>query len=137
MHGTVSIFSGAEMKLELENTDPRKDRITLTVFPVIIGLDRDADVCLDDSSIGHYQCMIDQSDGELMVWDLGTKLGTWVNGVRVSRKSVLEPGDQLTIGRSTFIVHYPTERARSARRTTAARKPRPASSKADLVEAAE
>ena len=94
------------MKLELINADPSKAAITLTEFPVIVGLDPGADVCLDDSAIGHYQCMIDHSDGTLMVWDLGTKLGTWVNGVRVAKKSPLASGDELMIGRSHFTVEY-------------------------------
>ena len=94
------------MKLELINADPLKPRIVLTEFPVIVGLDPDADVCLDDSSLGHYQCMIDQSDGTLMIWDLGTKLGTSINGVRVAKKAPLQSGDELTIGRSHFVVHY-------------------------------
>ena len=74
------------MKLELIGVDQHKPPIMLDQFPVIVGLDPGADVCLDDSSVGHYQCMIDHSDGELMVWDLGTKLGTFVNGHRVSPK---------------------------------------------------
>jgi predicted component of type VI protein secretion system len=92
------------MKLELINADQHRPRIVLTEFPVIVGLDPDADVCLDDSSLGHYQCMIDHSDGVLMVWDLGTKLGTSINGVRVDKKAVLQSGDELTVGRTQFLV---------------------------------
>lgn len=125
------------MKVELTDTNSRRPKIAIDQLPVIVGLGPSADICLDDSAIGHYQCMIDQSDGELMVWDLGTKLGTWVNGDRVSRKSVLVPGDQLTIGRSTFTVHYAREHGRSGRRVPVAKKTRPAAPKADLVEAAE
>lgn len=124
------------MKVELIDTNAGRPKIVVDQLPVILGLSPSADICLDDSAIGHYQCMIDQSDGQLMVWDLGTKSGTWVNGIRVSQKSVLAPGDRLTIGRSTFAVHYPTDHGRGTRRT-AAKKPRPASAKADLVQAAE
>jgi len=104
------------MKLELINADPLKPRIVLTEFPVIVGLDPDADVCLDDSSLGHYQCMIDQSDGTLMVWDLGTKLGTSINGVRVAKKAPLACGDELTVGRNRFVVHYEDGQAKPPRR---------------------
>lgn len=121
------------MKIELIDINAGRPRIVVDQLPVILGLSPSADICLDDSAIGHYQCMIDQSDGQLMVWDLGTKLGTWVNGTRVSRKSSLAPGDRLTIGKSTFAVHFPAEHGRPPRRA-AAKKSR---SKADLVEAAE
>ena len=100
------------MKLELTVVDQDKPSIVLDQFPVIVGLDPGADVCLDDSSVGHYQCMIDHSDGELMVWDLGTKAGTFVNGHRVSPKLPLRPGDELAFGKSRFVVHYDTATTR-------------------------
>jgi hypothetical protein len=94
------------MKLELTCVDRQKPSIELQQFPVIFGLDPGADVCLDDSSVGHYQCMIDRCDGGLMVWDLGTKLGTTINGVRICKKAPLLPGDELGIGKNRFIAHY-------------------------------
>jgi pSer/pThr/pTyr-binding forkhead associated (FHA) protein len=94
------------MKLKLTNVDQHKPPVVLDQFPVIVGLDPGADLCLDDSSVGHYQCMIDHSDGELMVWDLGTKAGTFINGHRVSPKAPLRPGDELAFGKSRFTVHY-------------------------------
>jgi pSer/pThr/pTyr-binding forkhead associated (FHA) protein len=94
------------MKLELRSVDQHKSPIVLEEFPVIVGLDPSADICLDDSSVGHYQCMIDHSDGELMVWDLGTKTGTLINDVRVSPKAPLHSGDELTIGKNRFVVHF-------------------------------
>jgi pSer/pThr/pTyr-binding forkhead associated (FHA) protein len=94
------------MKLKLTNFDPTKPPVVLDQFPVIVGLDPGADVCLDDSSLGHYQCMIDFGDGGLMVWDLGTRLGTWVNDRRVLPKLPLHSGDTLRFGKSQFVVHY-------------------------------
>ena len=103
------------MKLELTSVDRQKPSIILHQFPVIVGLDPGADVCLDDSSIGHYQCMIDDSDGVLMVWDLGTKLGTVINGVRISQKAPLMPGDEIGIGKNRFVAHYDGAVAKSSR----------------------
>ena len=108
------------MKLELANVDRQKPPIVLDQFPVIVGLDPSADVCLDDSSVGHYQCMIDRSDGVLMVWDLGTKVGTTINGVRISQKAPLMSGDELGIGRNRFVAHY--EDAAQPRRRVASRR---------------
>ena len=94
------------MKLELVCVDRQKPPIVLHQFPVIVGLDPGADVCLDDSSVGHYQCMIDYCDGVLTVWDLGTKVGTFVNGVRVSRTASVMPDDELMIGKNRFVARY-------------------------------
>jgi pSer/pThr/pTyr-binding forkhead associated (FHA) protein len=103
------------MKLELISVDRQKAPIVLYQFPVIVGLDPGSDVCLDDSAVGHYQCMIDQSDGALMVWDLGTKLGTYVNQQRVSPKAPLLPGDELAFGKNRFVAQYGEEAVKPAR----------------------
>jgi pSer/pThr/pTyr-binding forkhead associated (FHA) protein len=121
------------MKLELTNMDRCKPLIVLDQLPVIVGIDAGADVCLDDSSVGHYQCMIDDSDGVLMVWDLGTKLGTTINGVRISQKAPLMSGDELGIGRHRFMVRYDDRAAkpvgqteRQARGSASSRRRQPA-----------
>jgi pSer/pThr/pTyr-binding forkhead associated (FHA) protein len=94
------------MKLELINADRQKPSIVLSQFPVIVGLDPGADICLDDSAVGHYQCMIDYGDGALMVWDLGTRSGTFINGARISANAPLMPGDELAFGKNRFLVQY-------------------------------
>jgi pSer/pThr/pTyr-binding forkhead associated (FHA) protein len=94
------------MKLELINVDRQKPPIVLRQFPVIVGLDPGADVCLDDSAVGHYQCMIDFGDDGLMVWDLGTRSGTFINGERVLPNAPLQSGDELAFGKHRFAVHY-------------------------------
>ena len=103
------------MKLELISEDRQKPPIVLQQFPVIVGLDPGADVCLDDSAIGHYQCMIDDSDGVLMVWDLGTRAGTFINGVRIVQKAPLMPGDELTMGKTRFVAQYDNGSAKPSR----------------------
>jgi len=42
----------------------------------------------------------------LMVWDLGTRSGTLVNGVRVSPKAPLRSGDELSFGKHRFVAQY-------------------------------
>jgi pSer/pThr/pTyr-binding forkhead associated (FHA) protein len=103
------------MKLELINVDPQKPPIVLHEFPVIVGLDPGADVCLDDSSIGHYQCMIDFGEDGLMVWDLGTRSGTFINGARVSQNASLQSGDELAFGKVQFLVRYGDGAAKPSR----------------------
>jgi pSer/pThr/pTyr-binding forkhead associated (FHA) protein len=94
------------MKLTLVSVDREKPPIVLDQFPVIVGIDPGADLCLDDSSLGHYQCMIDDSDGVLIVYDLGTKTGTTINDVRVVKKATLSSGDELGIGKNRFLANY-------------------------------
>ncbi len=116
------------MKIELTAVDSRKRKIIVDQFPVIVGLDPGADICLDDSAVGHHQCMIDNGDDGLTLWDLGTKTGTYINGVRVVKKHPLFDGDELTIGRSTFLVHYEHNGKHPQRRVSPSSQPQAAPS---------
>jgi pSer/pThr/pTyr-binding forkhead associated (FHA) protein len=73
--------------------------------PVLVGQNPENDVPLDGPSQGNYHCLISRSDNHLVVWDLGTGGGTFVNGVRVSKAS-LRAGDTLMIGGTEFSVKY-------------------------------
>ena len=79
------------------------DEIPLKHFPLRLGRSDDADVCVDDRWVSREHCQIDRSDGELMVRDLGSKHGTFVNG-RAVTLAELRPGDELSVGLSRFVV---------------------------------
>lgn len=69
--------------------------------PVVIG--READVSIEDHEISHRHARIRTEGRALVVEDLGSSNGTWVNGTRVER-AVLRPGDVLTLGRTILEV---------------------------------
>ena len=52
----------------------------------MIGRSDDVDVQLEDCSVSHYHCKIDNLGGVVVVRDLGSRLGTYVNGDDVYRK---------------------------------------------------
>jgi pSer/pThr/pTyr-binding forkhead associated (FHA) protein len=52
----------------------------------------------------NYLCLISQVDNQLVVWDLGGKSGTFVNGSRVKR-ATLKDSDTLAFGGNEFRVH--------------------------------
>ncbi len=51
-----------------------------------------------------YLCLISQVEGQLVVWVLGAKGGTLVNGSRVSR-ATLKNSDTLVLGGNEYRVH--------------------------------
>jgi pSer/pThr/pTyr-binding forkhead associated (FHA) protein len=75
---------------------------SLEAFPAVIGHAKDADIRLDDYSVAEYHCRIDSAGDELVVSDLGTVHGTFVNNARVT-EAVLRHGDELAIGLTTFL----------------------------------
>lgn len=85
--------------VDCEATQP----FALDSFPALLGRSMDAAIRLDDGWVSRRHCQIDQIEGTLLVRDLQSKHGTFVNGERVT-ESVLLPGDKLSIGKSTLLV---------------------------------
>jgi len=91
---------------------PRR-RIVVKSFPAMIGRGADAEVHVDDRWASRRHCQIDEVDGTLVVRDVGSRHGTFVNGESV-RSAHLMPGDRLTIGATSFEVLYRRSAGRPA-----------------------
>ncbi len=70
---------------------------------VLIGRDEGCRVRVPLPSVSRKHCEIKVDDGELVVNDLGSSNGTYVNGKRV-KKTELAPGDLLCVGPVVFVV---------------------------------
>lgn len=68
--------------------------------PLQIGRGTSCDVVLADLAVSRRHARIQWQDGELVLEDLGSSGGTWVNGARVERCS-LRLGDAVRFGRKT------------------------------------
>ena len=90
--------------IRLESPEPEEYTFACS-FPVTIGRDCEADIQLDDRWVSRFHCEIDQIDGTLVVRDLHSRHGTYVNGLRVT-ENLLMPGNRLGIGMSTFLISY-------------------------------
>lgn len=91
--------------------------IELVDLPVRLGRGPDADVQLGDRWVSREHCEIVSADDALVVRDLGSKHGTFVNG-RSVLEAELHPGDELNIGLTRFVVEYqnaPTHATRPQR----------------------
>jgi hypothetical protein len=78
------------------------EHLTLGKLPTLVA-DGPKDEIHGEPIPGNYHCLIIRVDGQLVVWDLGSGGGTFVNGSRVSKAS-LKSGDRLTLGGSQFAV---------------------------------
>ncbi len=86
------------------------DSTLLERFPVVIG-PAAGSVQVNAAVPGGCHCLVSLVDSQLVVWDLGTAGGTFVNGARVT-KAALKPGDTLKLGELEFKVN---ERSHSGR----------------------
>jgi len=97
----------ATMKPKLIRVDPGtpKTRIVLKKLPAVLGRSPDVSICLDDRWASRLHCEISEINGTLVVRDLESRNGTLVNGELVT-EALLMPGDRLTVGLTSFRVHY-------------------------------
>lgn len=71
--------------------------------PIVIGRLPECGVVLSDTNVSRRHAQVAMDDGEIMVSDLGSTNGTFVNGRRVTRAAI-RPGDELSIGTSRLRV---------------------------------
>jgi pSer/pThr/pTyr-binding forkhead associated (FHA) protein len=74
-------------------------------LPATFGRGRETTVTLPHPLVSRRHCEVYESDGRLMVRDLGSTNGTFVGSERIT-ESVLAPGELLTIGTVTFRAVY-------------------------------
>jgi predicted component of type VI protein secretion system len=69
-----------------------------------LGRHDDCIIRIKSSQVSRRHCELFDTDGKLMVRDLGSANGTFVNGKRVMGQQPLKVGDELTVGAVTLRV---------------------------------
>ncbi len=73
--------------------------------PVVIGRKPDADIRIPLSDVSRAHCQVAQRDGQVLIRDLGSSNGTFVNDQRITEKeATMGPGDRLRVGPVQFTV---------------------------------
>ncbi len=63
-----------------------------------VGRQDECQIRIKSSQVSRRHCELFEKKGLLLVKDLGSSNGTYVNGARIKDQRVLEPGDELTLG---------------------------------------
>ena len=101
-----------ETKLISDNSEVLEHQFPLDKLPLVVGRSLEAAIRIVDRWASRRHCEIAESDGSLVVRDLGSTHGTLLNGQAIT-ESPLIPGDKLTIGLTTFLVSDDQRRLRS------------------------
>lgn len=89
----------------------RSATATLRVPPdsvTLVGRQQGCQIRIVSSLVSRRHCELAESDGQLIVRDLGSSNGTYVNGVKIAGPTALEPGSALVIGSVVFRVEAAT-----------------------------
>ena len=71
-------------------------------FPVVIGRETAATLCLADASVSRRHTQIEKENDEFIILDLESLNGTFINDVPIKRRT-LQHGDRVRIGDSQFL----------------------------------
>ncbi len=84
--------------LEIEDGDLSVEPIIVDPAGVKIGRTVPADIVVPHKSVSREHCLIGLANDELLVTDLNSTNGTFIDGARISRASVLPVGSVLRLG---------------------------------------
>lgn len=76
--------------------------IELSELPLTGGRDPDRDIVFTDTDVSRLHVLIGLLDGSVVVEDLGSTNGTFVDGQRVRNRAPLPVGSSLRVGNNTF-----------------------------------
>jgi pSer/pThr/pTyr-binding forkhead associated (FHA) protein len=79
--------------------------IVIDQFPCDLGRAAEVTVRIDDRWLSRRHCRLELRDGLIVVRDLGSRHGTFVNGRSISECKLL-PGDRLSFGLTHFVAQY-------------------------------
>jgi len=106
----MSPRNGSEQKGEWENLrlvllkkDGGTENYPLAAFPLTVGREPTNTIVLKDNSVSRVHARIDLAEGKVIIEDLGSSNGTFINGAKVS-SFVLNDGDTLEVGNFMFSV---------------------------------
>lgn len=93
------------MRVVLQIDDPNIERkVAVTRSEATIGRAPECDLVLPDRSVSRAHAMIVLSASGATIRDLGSRNGTWVNGLRLGSDRRLRPGDRVRLGCASLVV---------------------------------
>lgn len=82
------------------------DPIPLVKDQLLVGRRESCDIVLRFGNVSAHHCELMLEKGYWFIRDLNSRNGTKVNGLRVTAKKRVDPGDRLAIAKHTYEVRY-------------------------------
>jgi pSer/pThr/pTyr-binding forkhead associated (FHA) protein len=101
--------------LVVTHNDEEIARHTLTSGAFTIGRASTADICLEHRALSRNHARIECRGDNIVIRDLGSQNGTYVNGTKLHKPQVIRAGDTIKIGRFHLTLE-PEEQPRSSGR---------------------
>lgn len=99
----VPVVRAPRIRLEVREPNRPTRRVAVTGEPIEIGRAADCGLVLADTRVSRHHARLRGRDGLLVLTDLGSTNGTYVNEQRV-REVVLGAGDRIQLGETRLVV---------------------------------
>ena len=96
-------FADSDWLVLVEETGA-EHRFVVADLPVTIGRGEESDYPLQDTAMSRPHIRLERCAALVLVRDLNSQNGTYLNGERLEDFTTLREGDQLELGKTTFIV---------------------------------
>src|SRR5262249_51951797 len=102
----ISSAAGAKLLITASDGSEREFEFELPASAITIGKAEDNQLRITDGAISRKHAAIEPSGGGLLIKDLGSLNGIFVNGQRVGDQGhILRDGDRIEVGRTKMIFH--------------------------------
>lgn len=95
----VSALPEGSALLILHPGTPRSERFLMATDTVAVGRHPTSDIFLDDITVSRKHAVFTRRDGGVVVEDLGSLNGTYVNRVVIEQPTQVHDGDEVMIGK--------------------------------------
>jgi pSer/pThr/pTyr-binding forkhead associated (FHA) protein len=95
-----------DIKLVIVKGAKKRQAIRIRSEETIVGRQKGCDLRIPSPLVSRRHCRLSFQDDGLVIEDLASANGSFVNGVRVDGQGSIRPGDLLEIGPITFRVEY-------------------------------
>ena len=97
----LRVSSGGEIAA-IDGVSPGVGVLFALTSPVTVGRAPDNGIVLLDECVSQHHARFERHDGEWWVCDLGSRNGTSLNGIPISRPAPVADGDVITFGKLTL-----------------------------------
>ena len=103
-----------QLYLRIVGGDDNGRDVPVPMGRFVIGRGEQADFCPPSDLVSRQHCAIHYSNGEVVIEDLGSRNGTFVNGDRIEGKQIAFSGSTLRIGSLLLelVIKSPTDSVR-------------------------
>lgn len=101
---TMTTQANFTVRLTVRTGSQAGQVISFRRLPFVIGSEPGCHLRVTSAAISPRHCVLQAGPGGIVIKDLGSTSGTWIDGVRIESSTSIGDGDELRIGALTLAI---------------------------------